>query len=140
MVRFIPIPKKENLFEKIGLLKEKFVSFFQSEKKVKAIENFTGGQYFPHKDYLTLIKRCMNDGFLEEKEAGFLDHMLSKYEINYLEWSHRTKWIKEQIEARKAARITEIQEAFEFEKPRGLPTNIPTHLIGNAKTGTSARV
>ena len=140
MVKFISFPQKENFFEKLGILKNKFMSLFQHEKKVKAIENFSEGQVFPHKDYLLLIKRCMSDGFLEEKESGFLDHMLSKYEINYLEWSHRTKWIKQQIAARKEARINEVQEAFDFESVPFVTVNIPAFMMAKGKTGTSARI
>jgi hypothetical protein len=40
----------------------------------------------------------MKFGFLENKEAEFLDHMLKKYEINYLDWSYRTRWLKGEIQ------------------------------------------
>ena len=137
--KFFDIPKKENLFEAIGILKQKFMSLFQQEKKVKAIETFTEGAPFPHRNYLNLIKECLNDGFLEDKEAGFLDHMLTKYEINYLDWSHRTKWIKQQIASRKAERPKQIQATFAFEA-RPPQVAIPTHLIAKPQASQRARV
>jgi hypothetical protein len=40
----------------------------------------------------------MNDGFLGEKESDFLTYMLEKYEINFLDWFHRTKWLKSEMQ------------------------------------------
>jgi hypothetical protein len=87
-----------NLFDRVSDLKEKFKKFFTHKKKIKALENYSECVPFEHKDYLTLIKRCMNDGFLGEKESDFLTYMLEKYEINFLDWFHRTKWLKSEMQ------------------------------------------
>lgn len=139
MARFIDAPKKENFFEKIWLLKEKFMSLFQHQKKIRAIENFTAGDFFPHKSYLTLIKQCMSDGFLEEKEASFLDHMLTKYEIIYLDWAYKTKWVKQQIMKKAEAMPLDTQEMFEFQKP-AVPVAIPLHLMMKGRPMMGKRV
>lgn len=132
---------KEDFFEKLGDLKKKFFSLFQQHKKVKALENYSeGDQRFPHKNYLTLVKKCLNDGFLGEQESGFLDHMLNKYEVNYLDWHHRTKWVKNAIEEKKAARPKDPQQLFGFYTPNRTPIHIPTHLLVTTQTGTGARI
>jgi len=88
----------DNLFDKIGVLKEKFKDFFTHKKKFQALENYSTAVPFQHKDYLFLIKKCMADGFLGEKEAEFLCYMIEKYQVNFLDWSHKTKWLKGEIE------------------------------------------
>jgi hypothetical protein len=124
--------KKEYFFEKITDLKTRFKSFFQHRKKIAALENFTENASFPHRNYLTLIKGCMTDGFLEDKEADFLDHMLNKYELNYLDWAHRTKWLKGQIAARQTFKPLATQVFFDFDKKQS-PVNVPIELLA-AKT------
>lgn len=89
---------EHTLFDKVLELKDRFKSFFSHKKKLQALENYSNCAPFQHKDYLTLIKRCMADGFLGEKEADFLCYMLEKYELNFLDWSHRTKWLKSEMQ------------------------------------------
>jgi hypothetical protein len=85
------------LFDRIDDVKQKLKNFFFHRKKIRALENYSSCNDFHHKNYLTLIKRCMADGFLSEKEADFLSYMLQKYEVNFLDWSHRTKWLKSKM-------------------------------------------
>ncbi len=109
------------LFEKVGELKEKFKSFFTQKKKLKALENYSEVAHFPHKGYLPLIKKCMNDGFLGDTEANFLGHLLDKYEINFLDWSHKTKWLKgemNRIRKQNPEKAEEQLTLFNFEKVR----------------------
>src|SRR5215467_7948809 len=80
-----PMPMA-TLFQTIADFTEQFKRFFQQRKKVAALQNLSEVSEFEHKHYLSLIKACMQDGFLGEKEADFLDHMLTTYEINYLDW------------------------------------------------------
>ena len=120
------------LFNKLSELKQKFTSFFQHRKKVNALENFSGSVNFHHRKYLNLIKGCINDGFLDEKEEEFLEHMLKKYEINYLEWSHRTKWLKAQMAQRRAPIVTRPQPAqmfFNFDKKQQTPVEVPVEVL-----------
>jgi hypothetical protein len=121
----------QDFFEKVGELKDRFFGLFQQHKKLKALENYSEGETrFGHRSYLTLVKKCMSDGFLGDEEAKFLDHMLCKYEVNYLDWHHRTKWVKSEIFDKKRERNKEIQTVFNFDKvQKGSPINIPTHIL-----------
>lgn len=109
------------LFDKISDLKEKFKNFFQHKKKMQALDNYSSVAPFQHKDYLVLIKRCMADGFLGEKEAEFLCYMLEKYELNYLDWSHKTNWLKGEMNKLSAnypkeeARVAQLP-LFDYDK------------------------
>ena len=86
-----------DLFAKVLELKEKFKSLFIQRKKIKALTNYAECGNFRHDNYLGLVKRCMDEGFLEQEEASFLDHMLKKYELKFLDWSHKTKWLKAEM-------------------------------------------
>ena len=122
---------KEYFFDKIGALKDRFKAFFQHKKKVTALENYAGADKFHHRNYLGLVKRCMSDGFLGDKESDFLDHILSVYEINYLDWSHKTKWLKNQMIKRKEGQKPLAEQVnFDFDTPRtSTGMNIPTHIL-----------
>lgn len=87
------------IWEKIIDLKDKFRSFLFHRKKLRALENYSEVVPFHHRDYLLLIKRCMKDSFLGEKEADFLCYMSDKYfgEQNYLDWTHKTPWLKKEM-------------------------------------------
>lgn len=117
--------------------KEKFSNFFQHKKKVKALQHLNETKNFRHQNYLMLIKECLNDGFLENEEEQFLEFMLRKYEINYLEWCHKTKWLKEQIQelaeqnTEKAAQIF-----FDMDKPREQKNKqVPLEVLINNQRG-----
>lgn len=134
--------KMEYFFDKIGELKEKFKGFFQHRKKIKALENYSEVERFPHKNYLSLVKNCINDGFLEEQESAFLDHMLDKYEIKYLDWAHRTKWLKKEMAERRTkypASTSQLQTFFNFE-PKESKINVPLEILGKNPTHPGARV
>jgi len=120
------------LWDKIVHLKNQFKSFFQHKKKIAALENFSQAAPFPHKKYLGLIKLCMNDGFLGDKEADFLDHMIDSCRINYLDWAHKTPWLKREIQERSERNPFEEPLMFDFEKQTDLPTGVPLHLVGAA--------
>ena len=82
------------IFDKISQLKVKFKSFFVSRKKLKALENYSSCAPFKYRESLSLIKRCMEESFLNEKGVAFMDSMLDEYHVNFLDWAHRTKWLK----------------------------------------------
>lgn len=121
------------LFDKVSELSEKFKNFFQHKKKLQALDNYSEVVPFQHKGYLTLIKRCMGDGFLGEKEAEFLCYMLDKYELNYLDWSHKTKWLKgemNRLAANYAQPVPVAQTFFDFSQlTAATPSNVPFELL-----------
>lgn len=131
------------LFDKVFELKEKFKNFFTHKKKMQALDNYSSVVPFQHKDYLTLIKKCMNDGFLGEKEADFLAYMLEKYEVNFLDWSHKTRWLKGEMN-RLAAKYQEPQAIqpmlFDFDKlQKPMGANVPFELLAQQQKQQIAR-
>jgi len=107
----------DTIFDRIPELREKLNGFFQHRKKVSALDNYSSCAQF------SLIKRCLRDAFLDEKESGFLDYMLVKYEIEYLDWAHKTRWLKAKM-ARMALKQPETpQISFDFEKRLNVPVS-----------------
>lgn len=134
-----------NIFDQINTLKDKFNEFLYHRKKLKALENYASVTNFPHASYLGLIKKCIKDGFLGEKESDFLSYMLDTYQLNFLDWSYRTPWIKEQMAALAAERkvpkkhraakpspLVDPRQMDLFEdNPRAqqIASTIPAHLL-----------
>jgi len=134
------------ILEKVDELKHKFYNFFVHRKKLRALQNYSeASNQFTHHNYLGLIKKCLADGFLTVKEADFLSYMLEKYEINFLDWSHRTLWLKEEM--RKMARNPKTgikakgpqphQFFFNWEKAMPTAVSVPVYLIAQQKSGTA---
>lgn len=112
---------RENLFERTDVLKPLFSSFFQHKKKVRALENFAEAEVVTYTNELSLIKSCLENRFLSKKGSDFLEELLEENRVNYLDWSHRTRWLKSQIQARKRERaeLPKIQQAFfDFARPQ----------------------
>jgi hypothetical protein len=102
--------KNMHLTENPSFLQTLFNEFQKSKKKIKALENFSLTGLFQHKPYLILIKKCMLCCVVGKKEEEFLDYMLGKYNINFLDWSYRTRWVKKQIESKKNKVASKRQE------------------------------
>lgn len=118
------------LFDKIPDLKEKFKNFFSHKKKMQALDNYSYCAPFQHRDYLLLIKKCMLHGFLGEKEADFLCYMVEKYAINFLDWSHKTNWLKQEMN----------KLASNFPKPEPKIAQLPLFDYEKMKVPKSAAV
>jgi hypothetical protein len=102
---------RENLFEKTEQLKSLFKDFFQHKKKVAALENYAQMAGTDYKSELQLIKSCLKTRFLSKKGADFLEELIDEHHVNYLDWSHRTKWVKSQI-AEQQLKADPIQQIF----------------------------
>ncbi len=125
------------LFDKLPDLKEKFKIFFLSKKKMQALDNYSTCAPFQHKDYLNLIKRCMSDGFIGERESDFLCYMLEKYAVNFLDWAHKTNWLKAEMvrlaanypkEERVEAKKVEQLPLFDYKKAKSA-ASVPFEMI-----------
>lgn len=131
------------IFDRLLELKDKFKRFFVQRKKLQSLKNFSEATDFEHKPYLKLIDKCMQDGFLGEKEDDFLGYLLDRYEINFLDWAHRTKWLKGEMK-RIAARSPKKQESkpeirmaeqlflFDIDAVRSSTPHVPTELLGRS--------
>lgn len=124
----------ETLFDRLEEFKEKLDNFVVHKKKLYALNNYSEVVPFQHKDYLILIKRCMADGFLGEREADFLCYMLEKYKLDFLEWSHRTPWLKKEMSRLAANYVTEkpavaTQTLFDFAKIAHEKASLPFDLM-----------
>lgn len=125
---------KNTLFNSTAELKEKFTNLWCVRKKVRALENYSScAPTFKHANFLGLIKNCIEVEFPDEKESAFLDYVLSKYELQYLDWAHKTPWLKNQmLEMSKK----HVKPALQYTFWTGaLPKefNIPTHLLDKKK-------
>lgn len=124
---------KTYLFDRVSDLKEKFKNFFIHKKKLQALENYSSVVNFKHKDYLILIKKCMADGFLGEEEATFLSHMVDKYfdEQHFLDWTHKTKWLKSEINRLTSNYHKPIEQAslFDWSQSRNQTSHVPFELL-----------
>jgi hypothetical protein len=133
------------LFDKVGDLKEKFKRFFQQHKKIKALDNFSSVVPFSNKvdeQCFKIVKSCFDYSFLDDEQERFLTHMLSKLEINYLDWAHKTKWLKEQIAARQDAQRASTQQLyfFDLDKLRNPTLDVPIEILTQVQSGIGARL
>lgn len=131
---------KNYISMKLEQFKDKFDIFSKHRKKVKALENVSSCTAFKHQSYLGLIKECLAEGFLEEQEDAFLEHMLQKYEVNYLDWCYKTKWLKNEMsKLASVCKKTSSQIYFDMEslmQKQSMP-NIPVHILKQGQGTTS---
>lgn len=80
-------------------VKNKFRSFLMQRKQLKALKNYSEVGKCEHTGYIVLLQKCMNESFLDQKEADFLCHMVDKYAINVMDWCYKTPWLKKQMKA-----------------------------------------
>jgi len=111
------------LFDKIEDFREKFQHLYVHKKKLLALDNLSQTIPFQHNDYLVLIKRCMREGFLSPEENSFLVYLIGKYfsDKNFLDWTHRTKWLKGEMRRLSKANPTRSpiqQDLFNWNKLR----------------------
>lgn len=85
--------------DNIPELKNKFDKLHVHKKKIKAIEIYTDVQPINQqdKDYFEILKRCVKRGFPTEMHEQLIKFLLDEYHVNFLEWSHRTKWLKQKM-------------------------------------------
>jgi len=120
--------QKEDLFEKVTLLKDKFKNFFQHRKKVAALENYAQAEPVSYKEELKLIKVVLKNRFLSQKGAEFIEELLDEHQVNHLDWAHRTKWLKKEISERRR-KTKEVQSTFFDLEAEDLPLNVPLEVM-----------
>lgn len=132
------------IFEKVEFLKSKFRNLLKHSKQVKSLENYSAvAETFKHKDYLTLIKTCMGCSFLDEKDSEYLDHLVDKYRINFLDWAHKTPWLKKEMAmmALNKAKVEPLQlNIFTYKERETTTINVPVEVLGNKPKQISKRI
>jgi hypothetical protein len=117
--------------------KKRFNVFVQHKKKIKALENLDSTGNFHKQTELHLLKKCLQKGFLSEKAEAFLEELLDECQINYLEWFHKTKWLKSEMErlSNQKSDLHKDQMLFDFDKEQEIPSqNVPLNLLKNKKS------
>lgn len=121
--------QKISILEIARQLKTKFQSYRQDKKKIAALDNFSSVSPFRHRKFLFLLKHCLKDAFLGQKEEDFLNHLLDVYSVKYLDWAHKTPWLKRKMYELRAKSVDQPQIFFDFEKISRPAVHIPVHLI-----------
>ena len=104
----------EQIFERIADLKVKFKDFFQQRKQMTALQNHSLVKRFTAKeqDIFDTVKSCMKGSFLEDEDAEWITKKLDRMQINYLDWAHKTKWLKQTIQSEQPKTGPEIYQSF----------------------------
>lgn len=120
-----------SIFDKVSELKDKFMLFFRTKKKLQALENYAQCVSFAQQDYITLIKRCVYDSQAGEAEDVYLSHVLDRCQINYLHWSHRTQALKkEMVDLRRKQYKPQAVQGFLFDINKTASTkSVPSEMI-----------
>lgn len=84
-----------------------------NRKKLSALINFSESlDSFKDWQALEFITNWLEQEFLDSEGERFLDHLLQKYGINYLDWACKSYWVKNQIR-----HLRKNQRAFVANKP-----------------------
>lgn len=131
-----------NIFDKVIELKEKFKSYYQHRKKLRALKNYSQVAPFMDQKKLTLIEGCLNEGFLIPSGAKFLDEILDGYKVNYLDWTYKTRWLKTTMrEMGKGVNNPNprpVQMSI-FDYTKGKLPDVPVEILGNQPAAQARR-
>lgn len=121
----------EEIFANIKSLQTKFSNLFKQRKQLRALENYSAVKAFSRAEHkvFSAITYCLKGEFIQPEDADWISTKLEKLEINYLDWTHKTKWLKEQM-ALKAPVPSQVY--FDFCKEPPIPFAVPTHLLVKA--------
>lgn len=123
-------------------IKEKFSKFYQHRKQINALQNYNLVKSMSRQEnkLFRCVKECIQIGFLDGADESYLSHLLEKMEINYLDWSHKTKWVKSQIskKSEKIHKVIPVQTYFDFARE---PTvQIPLSIVAKPTQRTASRM
>jgi hypothetical protein len=94
-----------------GQISNQFFTYETNKKKLDALINFSE-TVDNFSDWLAIeyLAHWMQKESLGEEGIRFLDYILQKWGVNYLDWCYKTPWVKKQIASRRGH-----QRAFVFE-------------------------
>lgn len=114
----------------LQLESDKFSTLFKENlvhrKKLIALKNYSFCAPVKNQEQIKLLESCVAQGFLEEEEERFINHMINKYfgsEIEGLVWSHKTKFLKKKMQQIKSQQDTISQITFAFSPKEKLDLN-----------------
>lgn len=67
------------------------------ELKLRALKNFALTCKYKEWVSLELLTHFLSQNKLDSGCRAFMNHLLSKYKIDYLDWCFRTGWVKDRI-------------------------------------------
>lgn len=131
-----------NIFDKVIELKEKFKSYYQHRKKLRALKNYSQVAPFMDQKKLVLIEGCLNEGFLTDAGTTFLGELLDNYKVNYLDWSYKTRWLKKTMREMgkgvNRAAPGPIQTTI-FDYKMGKLPEVPVEILANQPAAQTRR-
>lgn len=130
---------EQNKFcQKAYELKDRLYEFIIQRKKLAALTNYQHCAPLGAGEYLTILRRIMRETLPGAEESRFMDHLLKKAEIYYLDWAYRTKWLKKEMgKMRRKHKVyteTQMKLFVNYEKKRKVSTAVPTHLLANTSS------
>lgn len=95
----------------------KYLTHEINRKKIYALINFSE-TLDNFTDWLAVeyITRWLNKEFLDKEGERFLDYLLTKYGLNYLDWCYKSPWVKRQIASRRSPQAAFLFEDLEEKK------------------------
>lgn len=101
-------------------LKRKFLEDLQDKKKIQALQHLGEVRKFRQQSLLKVVADDYRCGFLDPEESQFLDYVLRKYSIDYLNWCHKTRGTKLEMAQMKAriGRKTKQKSKQNVENPK----------------------
>lgn len=89
--------KKTWLDQSQQTLQLMFFEDLQDKKKIQALQNLALAKRYRQINLVKIVAEDYKHGFLEMEERNFLDFVLKRHALDYLSWSHRTRWLKQEI-------------------------------------------
>lgn len=132
----------ENNFTNLALsIADRYKGFRIQRKKHKALTNYSSCAPFGYADYLKILGKILKDSLPTGEEMAFLDYLLTKAGIVYLDWAHKTRWLKKEMSrVRRKHNITVSKQLglfVDYDKKAKVSTAMPTHLLPSTKSSLS---
>ena len=83
-------------------LKRKFLEDLQDKKRIQALQHLAEVRKFRQQSLLKVVADDYKNGFLDPEESQFLEYVVRKYSIDYLNWCHKTRGTKIEMAQMKA--------------------------------------
>lgn len=105
-------------------------------KKINAVINFSqASDSFKDWNALIFLTQLLSEESLDAEGERFLDHILAKYSINYLDWCYKSLWVKKNIKSyKKNRRLFSFEQMKERLLVEGVQAQFPPLMIKHTIT------